>query len=134
MVGPRARLDGCRGQKISCHPPELEPWIVAVPTELYGPTLCMIVVRSPLFTCYLNKETSVVKTEVICCYITKEVGLRSKRYKKHRKRNIPFAICQAVPTSCVCHVKRRSVFAKCVTVNFIMKYPTTGNVIYSQKT
>ena len=86
----------------------------------------MIVVKSLLFACYLNNETSVFKAEVICCYKTKEIVLRSKRFNKHRKINIPVAICKAVPASCVCFVKRRSVFAKCVTMDFIMKTSYDG--------
>jgi len=43
---------------------------------------------------------SVFKTEVICCYKTKEIGLRPKHFNKHRKRNIPVAICKAMCLLC----------------------------------
>ena len=80
-------------KSVVTHRSAFSPQRVAVPTELPGPTLCVIVVRSVLFTCYLNNETSVVKTKVICCYKTKEIGLRSKRFNKHRRGIflLPFA-------------------------------------------
>ena len=44
----------------------------------------MIVVKSLLFTCNLNNETSVFKTEVISYYKTKEKGLKSERFNTER--------------------------------------------------